>query len=92
MRMWKGRLSDDHTTVLHAASRKDGMNILDAPRPAKLMYSVDELAELLGVDRSTIYRLASGPNPAIPHTLVGYRRRFLAADVEAYLKANRHGA
>jgi hypothetical protein len=48
MRMWKGRLSDDHTTVLHAASRKDGMNILDAPRPAKLMYSVDELAELLG--------------------------------------------
>ena len=43
------------------------------------LYTVQELAAYLNVERKTIYRLP------IPYVLVGTRRRYLPTDVDAYL-------
>ena len=54
----------------------------DSHLPAPL-YTVDELANRLRVDRATIYRLQ------LPFVVVGARRRYRAEDVEGYLAARR---
>ena len=51
--------------------------------PTAPLYTVDELANLLRVDRATVYRLP------IPYVIVGTRRRFRVEDVGAYLEARR---
>jgi len=47
------------------------------------LVSVNRLAEILDVDRRTVYRLP------IPFVVVGARRRYLVADVVAYLNRGR---
>ncbi len=44
------------------------------------LLTIDGLARLLSVDRKTVYRLP------IPYVIVGTRRRFRPADVDAYLE------
>ena len=51
--------------------------------PTAPLYTVDELANRLRVDRATVYRLA------LPFVVVGARRRYRLEDVEAYLAARR---
>ena len=48
--------------------------------PNEPLLTIDGLARLLSVDRKTVYRLP------IPYVIVGTRRRFRPADVDAYLE------
>lgn len=50
------------------------------------LLTVSRLAELLDVERKTVYRLA------IPYVVVGSRRRYRPEDVNAYLEARRVAA
>ncbi len=50
------------------------------------LLTVSRLADLLDVERKTIYRLP------IPYVVVGSRRRYRAQDVEAYLEARKVAA
>ena len=50
------------------------------------LLTVSRLADLLDVERKTIYRLP------IPYVVVGSRRRYRAQDVDACLEARRVAA
>ena len=53
------------------------------------LLTVDETAEYLRVDRSTVYRLER--DGAIRSVRVGRRRRFRPQDLLAYLESERDG-
>jgi excisionase family DNA binding protein len=50
------------------------------------LLTIAELADLLNVERKTVYRLE------IPYVVVGARRRFRLEDVDAYLEARKVAA
>jgi excisionase family DNA binding protein len=50
------------------------------------LLTIAELADLLNVERKTVYRLG------IPYVVVGARRRFRLEDVDAYLEARKVAA
>ena len=56
------------------------------PEGLTTLLTVSRLAELLDVERKTIYRLP------IPYVLVGSRRRYRPEDVDAYLEARKVAA
>jgi excisionase family DNA binding protein len=59
------------------------------PRPAPVL-TVNEAARVLGVERSTVYRLLrAGELEAVR---VGKRRRFRPEDLDAYLERGRERA
>jgi excisionase family DNA binding protein len=51
---------------------------------------VNEVAHILGIDRSTLYRLMRDDD--LPAVRVGKRLRFRAEDIEAYLERRREPA
>jgi excisionase family DNA binding protein len=53
------------------------------PEGLTSLLTVARLAELLDVERKTVYRLQ------IPYVLVGSRRRYRPEDVDAYLEARK---
>jgi len=56
----------------------------DVPRPSRLTYSVEEVAEVLGLSRSKTYELvARGEIPAVP--LAGRRKLIARATVDRLL-------
>jgi excisionase family DNA binding protein len=59
---------------------------VEVPTSPEPLLTIDGLARLLAVDRKTVYRLP------IPHVIVGTRRRYLRADVDAYLERSREPA
>lgn len=50
------------------------------------LLTIAELADLLNVERKTVYRLG------LPYVVVGARRRFRLEDVDAYLEARKVAA
>ena len=62
---------------------------IDLDTTKKLLNPV-ELAELLHVSKTSVYRLAEGGK--IPHYKVGGSLRFGMKDVSAYLERNRVGS
>jgi len=62
----------------HATRDYGSARTLGAP-----LYTIAELARLLGVSRTHVYALG------IPYVLVGDRRRFRPEDVDAYLEARK---
>jgi excisionase family DNA binding protein len=51
----------------------------------KLLYSPDELAELLGIAPSTLTRWRRTGDPELPYVRLGGRVRYRAADIERFL-------
>lgn len=55
-------------------------------RSASQLLSINEVGELLGVSRDTVYRVVARE---VPTYRVGERLRFRASDLDAYVERNR---
>lgn len=53
---------------------------------ARDILNPEQLAEYLGIGRTSAYSLLARPNPAIPSFKIGSRRRVLRVDVELYIQ------
>lgn len=51
------------------------------------VYSIADITKLLGISRTTVYRLMS--EGAIPYRKVGKSVRFLASDLKVFLDRNK---
>ena len=51
----------------------------------KLLYSAEDLAELLGVAPSTLARWRRTGDPDLPYVRLGNRIRYRASDIEKFL-------
>ncbi len=55
------------------------------------LLSADEVAALLGVPRSSVYEYARRRRNPLPSVAIGRHRRFIRADLEAWLGSQRLG-
>lgn len=53
------------------------------------LLSADEVAALLGVPRSSVYEYARRRRNPLPSVAIGRHRRFIRADLEAWLGSQR---
>jgi excisionase family DNA binding protein len=61
----------------------EGRPTASVPHSTERLLTIGSLAQLLAVDRKTVYRLP------IPYVIVGSRRRYRPSDVDAYLERGR---
>ena len=54
--------------------------------PAPLAYTVDEASRVSGLGRTTLYKLASGPNPRIAMRRVGRRTLITASSLRRLIE------
>lgn len=54
------------------------------PGPSRLLLTLEEAAETLGIGRSTLYRLLASRD--IRSVKIGWMRRIAVADLEAYVE------
>jgi excisionase family DNA binding protein len=78
------RITPDYTAPLPAAQTEGEplLNVTPPPAPAKLLLTVPEAADLLGIGRTLMYELISSGQ--VVSVLVGRLRRIRPADLETY--------
>lgn len=65
-----------------------GSNLVDLAQP---LLTAGDIAQLLGVPRSSIYDYARRKHDPLPSVGIGRHRRFIRRDVEAWLAEHRTG-
>lgn len=66
-----------------------GLQHMNSPKKEKLLLSVEETAELLGIPAETLNQWRHRGKPAIPYLKVGSLVKYLRSDLEDWLKGQR---
>jgi excisionase family DNA binding protein len=78
-----GVRESDMTLTERGRSGRDPVNL------AQLLLTAANVAELLGIPRSSIYDYARRKHDPLPSVEIGRHRRFIRRDVEAWLEQHR---